>query len=683
MEYFNTLKINKQSNHKSVDQPKKHNKNQYRYPGAKPFSTEQNHIFFGREVDIENLYQLISVEQMVLLYSKSGLGKSSLLNAGIIPKIKEEGKYQPIAIRFGANTEDKIDTPSQISCDLVGQKQKIHPLLKTFSNNKNTLWYQLKNRWLNSKKDKGYLLIFDQFEELFTYPESAIHEFKLQLVQALNSDVPQNIRAYIEEQFQEDPNFLSDEDMEQLYTPIKIKIVFAIRSDRMSLVAQLADYIPNILTNCFELDALTKEQAEDAILNPAYLKSANFMTPPFDYSDETIEEILDFLTREHTDKIESFQLAILCQAVEQKVITKKINLVKRNHLGDIESIYKNYYNNQLESIGEPDETYAARILIEDGLIFEEEERRLSMYEGQIHKVYNITPVLLRKLVDSHLLRAEPSMKGGYTYELSHDTLVAPVLRSKRKRKAREALIAQEEARKERETELEVLRQEARQERRRKNQAIMAATAGFVLLFFSVFFYWKAQQQKNIAQEKEAEAKRNLELFEAAQIEKDKKQYDGLIEKGGRLIVERDYVAASEVFETAKDFVEDNSKADSLKNFCDQKILQKNDFEKLISEGDSLYNIGKRKYVKALGKYQLAAVLNYDPTLAKNKIDNIKQRLPNVFEIFRNSGEKFFEAQGYVYALASYRYASEIKPEDPEIMEKIDQCISLITPKKGK
>ena len=63
-----------------------------RYPGVKPFETEEQHMFFGRLADIQSLYELLGVEKTVLLYSKSGLGKSSLINAGLIPKLLEDKK---------------------------------------------------------------------------------------------------------------------------------------------------------------------------------------------------------------------------------------------------------------------------------------------------------------------------------------------------------------------------------------------------------------------------------------------------------------------------------------------------------------------------------------------------------------------------------------------------------------
>ena len=62
----------------------------FRYPGAKNFTTEQAHLFMGRDDDKEKLYQMIAARQIVVLYGKSGMGKSSLLNAGIIPLLDNE-----------------------------------------------------------------------------------------------------------------------------------------------------------------------------------------------------------------------------------------------------------------------------------------------------------------------------------------------------------------------------------------------------------------------------------------------------------------------------------------------------------------------------------------------------------------------------------------------------------------
>jgi hypothetical protein len=71
-----------------------------RYPGTQSFESSQRDIFFGRDKDIEKLTQMIELERMVLVYAKSGIGKTSLINAGVLPSLQESGKYTFHKIRF-------------------------------------------------------------------------------------------------------------------------------------------------------------------------------------------------------------------------------------------------------------------------------------------------------------------------------------------------------------------------------------------------------------------------------------------------------------------------------------------------------------------------------------------------------------------------------------------------------
>jgi len=248
----------------------------------------------------------------------------------------------------------------------------------------------------------------------------------------------------------------------------------AIRSDRMSLLNRLTAYLPNILKNCFELGALDRLSAEEAILAPAYRAGAHYTSPQFDYTDEALQHILDFLTDGGSDPVESFQLQILCQTLEDRVIAGRLRSVDVHDVGDPRSIYEHYYDNQINRIPDQADRLAARRFIEEGLIFEEEERRLSLYEGVIYKQYGIQPELLWQLVDSHLIRAEASItQSGYTYELSHDTLVAPVLKAKARRLAEERREADKQERQAREEELA-------RERGKRRRATALAVAGFLL-----------------------------------------------------------------------------------------------------------------------------------------------------------------------------------------------------------
>jgi hypothetical protein len=69
-----------------------------RYLGVQPFRKGDRHLFFGRDEDIENLHDFILLEKIVVLFGKSGYGKSSLLSAGVLPRLTDEA--QPAAYRF-------------------------------------------------------------------------------------------------------------------------------------------------------------------------------------------------------------------------------------------------------------------------------------------------------------------------------------------------------------------------------------------------------------------------------------------------------------------------------------------------------------------------------------------------------------------------------------------------------
>lgn len=487
-----------------------------RYPGANPFSVDQKDIFFGRQEDINNLFEFISLTNLSVLYAKSGLGKSSLINAGIIPKVEAETDLEVFTIRFGAYTDSTEAMPLGRT-QLALQQEEVQPQLNSIIPEENSLWYWLKNHQLHKIQNSsesyegGFLLVFDQFEELFTYPTEAIEAFARQLSELINTTIPKRFRDALSQQVKGKTNGEENAFFNQLHTPFEVRILMAIRSDRMSLLNQLKSFFPLILKNCYELKELSVIQAEDAILNPAYLPGDQFISQNFDYEDAAIEKIIHFLTQGGEQPIASFQLQIICESVESHVITTGDRMIQPEDLGDLQEVYTNYYMNQLQRIEDAEERLAARRLIEEGLVFEEEERRLSIYEGQILKSYNVSTDLLRKLVDSHLLRAEPSLQGGYTYELSHDTLVAPVLKAKKERQLEEYQAAEIAASEERERELAALRQEAEEERKKRRRARAFAILWFFLAALSLVTSFIAFRQTQLANAAKTEAENQEQL----------------------------------------------------------------------------------------------------------------------------------------------------------------------------
>ena len=534
----------------------------YRYPGARPFALDQKHLFYGRDQAVRGLHNLLQLEQLVVLYSKSGLGKSSLINAGLLPRVEAEARWQPVTVRFGAWTEGKAETPVQITRDLLLRDCEAPTFLSKIFPDDRSLWYAAKTRQVSSLKEfevrslkfevppaqplpalppeaienpisgatsnfklqtpnsTGFLLIFDQFEELFTYPDEAVQQFGRQMAELLQTAVPQRVRKMAELFLRAQPDLLTDAEEAALENRLDIRIVCAIRSDRMSMLDQLKTHVPQILAQRYELQALSSAEAAEAIEQPAQ-KPGNFLTQPFTYAPAARDKMLDYLTKGGSQSIESFQLQILCQSIEQYVARSGDLYIEPNDVGNPEQVFRDYYDNQLELLSDPAEQLAARRLIEEGLVYEKEQRRLTMFDVQIQETYGISDDLLRRLVDTHLLRAEPNLRGGFTYELSHDTLVAPVLKAKARRLEVEIRAAEAEAERVRQAEQvkaeQARREELAYERRKRQRANRVAAIGFVLAVVSIVTSVLAVQQSRKAVEQSREAEKARVAAKQAQV----------------------------------------------------------------------------------------------------------------------------------------------------------------------
>jgi len=418
---------------------------QYRYPGIQPFTEQQKGLFFGRDNDREQLLSLILLEKLTVLFGKSGYGKSSLLNAGIAPDLDKESRrgrweYVPLFIRFHSRVGNEqynwFDWFSfQIAQKMPESDQETYQKRQFLPK---TLWGELK-RW-QTRPNQVFVLIFDQFEEIFTYPQEQQEAFKEQLAALLYANIP----AYLEHHEDEHP----EEEVVLMNMKMEVKALIAIRSDRLSELDQLKDKLPAILNKRYELRALTRAQAQEALVVPAGLLQSEgedgFKSGVFSWQEDAIQKVMDELSRNKVGKemgVEAFQLQILAQNVEREVIEG--NVADRDgdgkpdvavtDLPSIDRLYEDFYENTLKTLSQQ-ERNKARNLLEKGLIFEADNQRINLHEKLIARDFEVDNSLIEKLIDLRLLRSEPSTSGGNNIELSHDSFVLPILNAAQKRK---------------------------------------------------------------------------------------------------------------------------------------------------------------------------------------------------------------------------------------------------------
>ena len=86
------------------------------YRGIEPFRYKDADVFFGREIFVEDLVANILAFRLVVLFGESGSGKSSLINAGLIPALGKEG-WGLERLRIGASA----DTPIVVERTPIGE----------------------------------------------------------------------------------------------------------------------------------------------------------------------------------------------------------------------------------------------------------------------------------------------------------------------------------------------------------------------------------------------------------------------------------------------------------------------------------------------------------------------------------------------------------------------------------
>lgn len=179
------------------------------YPGLRPFNENESAIFFGRERDQAILVDKILANHLTLLFAASGVGKSSLLNASIIPYLKSSLVGENLAVAY---VSDWVSDPyAAIQHEVIKAVQE-----KGFLNAPEISFSTLKELagFYSSFCRPPLVLILDQFEEFFRYHHNAkksADSFIEQLVDIIKCEkLPISIVVSMREDFALELNVLKN-----------------------------------------------------------------------------------------------------------------------------------------------------------------------------------------------------------------------------------------------------------------------------------------------------------------------------------------------------------------------------------------------------------------------------------------------------------------------------------------
>jgi conflict system STAND superfamily ATPase len=510
------------------------------WPGLAPFDEAQADFFYGRQREVEDLFRRVRLNLLTVLYGQSGLGKTSLVRAALFPRLRGAALL-PVPIRLDYS-DGAPAARAQIWQALSAALQQAGVRVPGLAEDQ-TLWEYFHARSL--AKTLVPVLVFDQFEELFTLGSERaggtgfVRDFLVELAALIENRPPDRVEA----RFDREPRLVAQYDFDRQ----DYRVLLSLREDYLAHLHDLSTKLPSITLNNMRLTPLDGLRALEAVEKPGGklvapgAAEAIVRVVAGNRGEGPARSAVDLLGTTDERRVGGEQttleslvvdpslLSLLCREVNQKrredgmaAITPQ--LVEANR----ENILHNFYERCLATLPE-----AVQIFVEEDLLTESGFRETLSVENAGAKLRRRggDPRALTTLVNRRLLHFE--QRGAVTrIELTHDVLAPVVRQSRSLRREREA-IQESEARKRRELEEnERVAQQARAEaeakyERSKRQRRVFAGFGIAMAAvaaIAVYLGLQARDQSKEARDQRDRANTLLKQVETqnANLEQQKK-----------------------------------------------------------------------------------------------------------------------------------------------------------------
>jgi WD40 repeat protein len=492
------------------------------YVGLTHFTEEYADRFFGRDTECALIIGNLRAARLTLLYAESGVGKSSLLRAGVVARLhsfaahdmETRGSPRLVPIVFSSWSERPVPALIRAIDDAA---RPYLPAGTTLELPEDDL--ELAIETASEALDATLLVILDQFEEHFLYPDDQVEEKRVaaQVARCVNRA---DLRA----------NFL-----------------ISIREDAY---AQLGDLfrgkVTNVYGNFLHLDFLDRAGARESIEKP--IERVNELaanSEPFELEPALVAAVLDQVGREQVtsaqdgqsadakprDEVETTYLQLVMRRLweeETDAGSHELRLRTLEDRGGSQAIIRSHLDRAMggeadgvAGLNDAQRRVAASIfhflVTSGGTKIALTARDLADLSGL--PVPEIEPVL-RHLSSPklHILRPVVSDEGRREprFEIFHDALARPIVdwRTRVEEAELDARVARERAKKERaqQAAAEAGRREAK-ERKRKRLALALLGVAVLTLLGTIAAYFVVVQSNLADQRKTAtQSVRAIERF---------------------------------------------------------------------------------------------------------------------------------------------------------------------------
>ncbi len=639
-------------------------------------------IFFGREEEVEALYEMAYQTNLILVYGPSGSGKTSLVQCGLANRFQPSDWFD-IYIRRGENINAALQRSLRSirleeveEGTLFERLAKIQlPRLEGFQPAKAVIPATDITRTLRDIYEyhlKPIYLIFDQFEELYILGSAAEQQaFYHTIAEILNT-----------------------EDY--------CRIIIILREEYLAELDAFEKVIPYLFEKRLRVEPMTRHNTNEVITGTTEKFGIRLK------GEDTSALIIDALAKGQK-RVELAYLQVFLDKLYRKASKKETEQVVFDNqlvqqLGNIENILKEFLDSQAGIIQERlQQTFPASPT--DGV-----KKVLNAFvtlEGTKHPLKKEevnAPGMSQAQVDFCLSQLEKArlfrLEGGL-YELAHDALAQQIAQERSEEEVAilqitkivkdrfsayettKSLLDNKEIRL-----LEVHRKQLQDEGRfnpeewafiRKSiwedklwsriRFGMLLAAAAVLIAFTAY----SNYYKNVYFAEKENVKRAYDSLTIVHAERQEAKFNEYLAKARKSMDDARYSDAVKELGTALDFDSTREEAIALKQQAENKLGLADGFNRLIAEGDSLFTLGETHYLDALERYREAAALDFNPQLARAKTSQVTEKLGGAFEKFKSAGDALFEGRGYRYALNAYRQAARIRPGDDYVQNRITEC----------